>query len=152
MTPTRIRPQTLSDDMAMVEALARTGAPSGLRSAPRGVCPRRARQFSQGLRALLTLGLLALILGICLTPRPSSAAALKFGEDKIVPQVPLDFEACVRLALRQSPSLLKSSMNIDLRRLDESDSRWSMVPPVTLQTYYYLDRPLSNSKPYSLSF
>ncbi len=152
MTPTRIRTRTLSDDMARVETRARSGAPSGLRSAARGVCTRRARQFSQGLRALLTLGLLALILGICLTPRPSPAAAPKPDEDKIVPQGPLDFEACVRLALRQSPSLLKSSMNIDLRRLDESDSRWTLVPPVTLQTYYYLDRPSSSSKPYSLSF
>ncbi len=136
----------------MVETLAPSGAPSGLRSGGRDVCLRRVRQFSQGLRALLALGLFALILGICLTPRPSPAAALNLGEDKIVPQVPLDFEACVRLALRQSPYLLKSSMDIDLRRLDESDARWTMVPPVTLQTYYYVDRPSSTSKPYSLSF
>jgi outer membrane protein TolC len=152
MTPTRIRTRTPSDDMAMVVALAPSGAPSGPRSAVRGVCPRRAGRFSQGLVALLTLGLFALILGICLTPRPSPAAALNLGEDKIVPQGPLDFEACARLALRQSPFLLKSSLDIDLRRLDESDSRWSMVPPVSLQTFYYLDRPLSASKPYSLSF
>lgn len=152
MTPTRIRTRTLSDDMAMVEALARTGAPSGLRSAPRGVCMRQARQFSQGLRALLTLGLLALILGICLTPRPSPAAVPKPGEDKIVPQGLLDFEACARLALRQSPYLLKSAMDIDLRRLNEFDSRWAMVPPLSLQTFYYLDRPSSASKPYSLNF
>ncbi len=152
MTSRRIRTRTLSDEMAMVEALARSGATSGLWSAPRGVCMRQTRQFSQGLRALLTLGLLALILGICLTPRPSPAAAPKSGEDKIVPQGPLDFEACVRLALRQSPYLLKSAMDIDLKRLDETDSRWGLVPPVSLQTYYYLDRPFSTSKPYSLNF
>ncbi len=152
MTPTRIPTRTPSDDMAMVVALAPSGAPSGLRSAARGVCPRRARRFSQGLRALLALGLFALILGICLTPRPSPAAALDLGEDKVVPQVPLDFDACARLALRQSPYLLKSAMDIDIRRLDESDSRWSMVPPMSLQTYYFLDRPLSGSKPYSLNF
>jgi len=113
---------------------------------------RQVRQFSQALRALLTLGLLALILGICLTPRPSPAAAPQPGEDKIVPPGPLDFEACARLALRQSPYLLKSAMDIDIKRLDESDSRWSMVPPVSLQTYYYLERPSSSSKPYSLNF
>jgi len=152
MTPTRIRTRTLSNDMAMVEALARSGAPSGLRSEPGGVCRRRARQFSRGLRALLTLGLLALILGICLTPRPSPAAAPNPGEDKIVPQGLLDFEACARLALRQSPYLLKSAMDIDLRRLNESDSRWAMVPPVSLQTFYYLDRPSSATKPYSINF
>ena len=146
--PTR----TLSDDMAMVEALVRPGAPSGLRSAPRGVCVGQARQFSRGLRALLTLGLLALFLGICLIPRPSPAAAPKPGEDKIVPQGLLDFDACARLALRQSPYLLKSAMDIDLRRLDETDSRWAMVPPMSLQTYYYLERPFTSGKPYSLSF
>jgi len=113
---------------------------------------RQVRQFSQALRALLTLGLLALILGICLTPRPSPAAAPQPGEDKIVPPGPLDFEACARLAIRQSPYLLKSAMDIDIKRLDESDSRWSMVPPVSLQTYYYLERPSSSSKPYSLNF
>ena len=149
MTPARIRTPSLSEDIPMAAALARPGAPSGYRSEARGVCLRAARQFSQ---ALLTLGLLALILGICLTPRPSSAAAVELGEDRIVPQGPLDFEACARLAFRQSPYFLKSAMDIDLRRLDESDTRWSMIPPVSLQTFYYLDRPYSTSKPYSLSF
>ena len=67
-------------------------------------------------------------------------------------RVPQDFEACVRLALRQSPYLVKSSMDIDIRRLDESDTRWSMIPPVELSNYYYLDRPFSHRKPYSLNF
>ncbi len=152
MTPARIRTPSLSEDIPMAAALARPGAPSGYRSEARGVCLRAARQFSQALRALLILGLVALILGICLTPRPSSAATVDLGEDRIVPQGPLDFEACVRLAIRQSPYLLKSAMDIDLKRFDESDARWSMIPPVSLQTYYYLDRPYSNSKPYSISF
>jgi len=43
-------------------------------------------------------------------------------------------------------------MDIDLRRLNESDSRWAMVPPVSLQTFYYLDRPSSATKPYSINF
>ena len=107
MTPARIRTPSLSEDIPMAAALARPGAPSGYRSEARGVCLRAARQFSQALRALLILGLLALILGICLTPRPSSAATVDLGEDRIVPQGPQDFEACVRLALRQSPYLVK---------------------------------------------
>ncbi len=149
MTPVRIRTSSLSEDIPMVAALVRPGAPSGSRSEAGGVCLRATRQFS---RALLTLGLLALVLWICLTPRPSFAAAIQLGEDRIVPQGPLDFDACARLAFHQSPYFLKSAMDIDLRRLDESDSRWSMIPPVSLQTFYYLDRPYSTSKPYSLSF
>ena len=43
-------------------------------------------------------------------------------------------------------------MDIDLKRLDESDARWSMIPPVNLQTYYYLDRPYTTGKPYSINF
>ena len=152
MTPARIRTHSSSEDIPMAATLARPGAPSGSRSEARGVCLRAARQCRRALRVLRTLGLLALILGICLTPRPSPAAPVKLGEDRIVPQTPLDFEACVRLALRQSPYLLKSAMDIDLTRLDESDARWSMIPPVSLQTYYYLDRPYSTSKPYSISF
>ncbi len=152
MTPTRIRTRTPSDHMTMVLALAPSGTPSGLRFAPGGVCGRQARQLGRGLKVLLTLGMLVLMLGICLTPRPSPAADLKPGAERIVPQGPLDFEACMRLALRQSPYLLKSAMDIDIRRLDESDTRWAMIPPVSFQTYYYLDRPFSNSKPYSLSF
>jgi hypothetical protein len=34
-----------------------------------------------------------------------------------------DFDACVRLALRQSPYFTKSSLEIDIRRLDEKDSK-----------------------------
>ena len=149
MTLARIRTPSLSEDIPMVAALARPGAPSGSRSEAGGVCLRATRQIS---RALLTLGLLALILLTCLTPRVSSAAPVDLGEDRIVPQGPQDFEACVRLALRQSPYLVRSSMDIDLKRLDESDARWSMIPPVDLQTYYYLDRPYTTGKPYSINF
>ena len=38
--------------------------------------------------------------------------------------------------------------------MDETDSRYGMVPPLTFRTYYYVNRPsgVGSGKPYSLSF
>ena len=53
----------------------------------------------------------------------------------------LTFDEAVRIAITQSPIFTKSSVEIDIRRLDETDSRYAMVPPLTFRTYYYVDRP-----------
>jgi outer membrane protein TolC len=66
-----------------------------------------------------------------------------------------DFDACVRLALRQSPYLTKTSLEIEVKRLDETDSRFQMVPPVSFRTYYFVNRPTRqdlNPRAYSLQF
>jgi outer membrane protein TolC len=64
------------------------------------------------------------------------------------------FDEAVKIAITQSPHFAKSSLDIDIRRLDETDSRYGMVPPLTFRTIYYVNRPtgVGNSKPYSLSF
>ena len=38
--------------------------------------------------------------------------------------------------------------------MDEADSRWGMVPPLTFTTIYYVNRPehTGNSKPYNINF
>ncbi len=68
----------------------------------------------------------------------------------------LNFDGLVNLAVRQSPYFTKSALEIEIRRMDESDSRYAMVPPLTFRTYYYVNRPhevsVFNSQPYSLSF
>ena len=43
---------------------------------------------------------------------------------------PLDYQDTIKLALRQSPYFVKSSIEIDVRGLDESDSRFSMIPKI----------------------
>ena len=70
------------------------------------------------------------------------------------PGSPLTFEEAVKIAITQSPYFVKSSLDIDIRRLDETDSRYAMVPPLTFRTYYYVNRPsgLGYGHPYSLSF
>lgn len=70
------------------------------------------------------------------------------------PSGPLTFEEAVKIAITQSPYFTKSSIDIDLGRLDETDSRYGMIPPLTFRTFYYVNRPSwsGQGKPYSLSF
>jgi outer membrane protein TolC len=71
------------------------------------------------------------------------------------PGTPLTFEEAVKIAITQSPAFTKSSVEIEVGRLDETDSRYALVPPLTFRTYYYVNRPTgvnSSSKPYSLNF
>jgi outer membrane protein len=65
----------------------------------------------------------------------------------------LTFEDSVKIAINRSPFFTKSSLEIDLKRMDETDSRYDMIPPLTFQTYYYVNQPVNTgSKPYYLSF
>ena len=50
----------------------------------------------------------------------------------------MDFKACVNLALEQSPYFTENALEIDVRRLDESDSQWAFVPSLTLRTHRYV--------------
>ncbi|MDP3181517.1 MAG: TolC family protein [Desulfobaccales bacterium] len=91
----------------------------------------------------------------CLAQAAAAAAKETAGEAAALPEGPTDFDTCVRFALRQSPFLTKSSMEIDLKRLDESDSRYGFIPALGFRTTYYVDRPTSQNvkpSPYTLSF
>jgi outer membrane protein TolC len=108
---------------------------------------------SGGRRLLLCLAWLAVVLaGAGLMPLAGAAAA----EPAISPEGLQNFDQLVHLALRQSPYLLKSSLEIEIHRLDVMDSRFALFPTVTFRTYYYLNRPQDvrgfSSQPYSLSF
>lgn len=114
-----------------------------------------SRQVRRGLGVILALSLMVLIIGVLGSPAATPAAEPDPVEANIALQGPLDFDACARLAIRQSPYLTKSSVEIDIRRLDENDSRYSMVPPLNFRSYYYVDRPNQpglTPKPYSLNF
>ncbi|RJR38634.1 MAG: TolC family protein [Deltaproteobacteria bacterium] len=66
---------------------------------------------------------------------------------------PVDYDRAVRLALRRSPFFLKSSLEVEIKHLDETDSKFDMVPKVTFRTQYYVNRPDdSANRPYTLSF
>ncbi|MCE5335130.1 MAG: TolC family protein [Desulfobacteraceae bacterium] len=119
--------------------------------------PRRVDAIK--LPAFLRIGLLFWVLAWCGADcAPARAAVPDVPED--VPAAaysggPLDFNGCVGLALEQSPYLKSSSFEIEVRRLDESDSRFSFTPNVTLRTRYFPNPPknvFGDSKNYSLGF
>lgn len=154
---TLLRIWALSSEMTMAKSIMHPWDVPGHQS----TCPRPGAAGSYpvncGLAAFLAFTLLALFLLLLGPTRPGLAAQPDPADSQVaLPQGPLDFETCARLAIRQSPFLTKSSVEIDIRRLDENDSRYTVFPPpVTFRSMYYVDRPQQfglNPKPYSLSF
>ncbi len=143
---------TLASEMVMAPAFAYREDPASRQSA-RHRCDSVPFKISRNLGIIL--GLVALIFGVWGAPLATCAAESSPPEVNGAPPGPLDFDACARLAIRQSPYLIKSSVEIDIRRMDETDSRYGMVPPVTFRTYYYVNHPHQlglNPNPYSLIF
>ena len=54
------------------------------------------------------------------------------------------FQSCALTALRRVPQLQRSKMEIEISRLGEDDSRWSLFPDLTLSTYYYFAQQEGN--------
>ncbi|MFZ2087985.1 MAG: TolC family protein [Desulfobaccales bacterium] len=54
---------------------------------------------------------------------------------------PADFDNCARVALRQSPFFTKSALEIEVRRLDERDSKSDLFPGLKCAARYYLVQP-----------
>ncbi len=65
---------------------------------------------------------------------------------------PLTFDECVHLALKQSPYFVKSAMEIQLKRIDESDSWYKLLPNLLVSTGYVLNMPKTADSRFSLSF
>jgi outer membrane protein TolC len=104
--------------------------------------------------ACLIIAMLVMAGGLMCWCRPAHGADQPPTIQTPPPGTPLTFEEAVKIALTQSPAFTKSSLEIDIGRLDETDSRYALVPPLTFRTFYYVNRPSgSNSnKPYSLNF
>jgi outer membrane protein TolC len=102
----------------------------------------------------LIIAVLVIAYGVMGWCRPVQGADQRPAPQSLVPSGPVNFDEAVRIALTQSPYFVKSSLDIDIGRMDETDSRYAMVPPLTFQTYYYVNRPtgVGTSKPYSLNF
>jgi hypothetical protein len=101
----------------------------------------------------LIIAMLVMAGGVMCWCRPAQGADQSPAAPTVTPGSPLTFEEAAKIAITQSPSLGKSSLDIDIRRLDESDSRYAMVPPLTFRTYYYVNRPSGiGGRPYSFNF
>jgi outer membrane protein TolC len=91
--------------------------------------------------------------GLTILSQPVQGATIIPNDRALIPSGPLTFEEGVKIALQQSPYFKKSSVGVELSKLDETDSRYGLIPPLTFQTYYYVNRPTNVSgAPYYLSF
>ena len=61
------------------------------------------------------------------------------------PGAPNNFDNAVRLAMRQSPYFTKSALEIEVKRLDEKDSKSDFYPSLTGTARYYLVQPKNNT-------
>lgn len=66
----------------------------------------------------------------------------------------MDFRACTKLAISQSPYLTKSSIDIDISRLNKRESLGSFIPSVTVRTIQYLEQEdiYGNERPMLVTF
>jgi outer membrane protein TolC len=102
------------------------------------------------------LALIFLVLALAAAaPAVQEAEAPPGGDPREAQTVtgPVNFDRAVRLALVRSPFFTKSSLEIEVKRLDERDSKFDLLPPVTFRTQYYVDQPSDvHGRPYSLNF
>ncbi len=78
-------------------------------------------------------------------PAPAFSAEVALLTPAPAPGAPNDFYSAVRLALRQSPFFTKSALEIEVRRLDEKDSKADFFPSFQGSARYYVVQPKNNS-------
>ncbi|MGA2937046.1 MAG: TolC family protein [Syntrophobacteraceae bacterium] len=104
---------------------------------------------------IVILSLAALVL---LAAYPSEAqinAGMPVKEDPPIEGV-MDFARCVGVALQQSPYLTRSSLEIEVKRLDVSEAKYSFIPTFSVRAQYYVNAPPPINgytfKPYFIQF
>jgi outer membrane protein TolC len=124
------------------------GMARGLRPVSSGYAP-----WITATQACLLIAMLVMA-GVMGWSGPAQSADQAPEAAPLAPGTQLSFEEAVRIAITRSPYFTKSSLDIDMRRLDETDSRFDMAPPLTFTTVYYVNRPphSGGSKPYSINF
>ena len=83
-------------------------------------------------QACLIIAMLVMAGGVMCWCRPAQGADQRPAAQTPTPGSPLTFEEAVKIALTQSPAFTKSSLEIDIGRLDETDSRYAHGSPLDL--------------------
>lgn len=148
-TPARLATVTGLDGSsrnAMIDPAAKA---RGFRPASFGYAP-----WITATQACLLIAILVMAGGVMGWCRPAQSADQASAAATLPPGTQLSFDEAVRIAITHSPFFTKSSLEIDIRRMDETDSRYGMVPPLSFTTTYYVNRPsyTGHSKPYSINF
>jgi outer membrane protein TolC len=127
--------------------------PAGTGRGPRRISSDYA-PWSAATQACLIIAMLVMVGGVMGWCRPAHASGQPPEVQTPYPGTPLTFEEAVKIALIQSPVFANSSLDIDVGRLNETDSRYGLIPPLNFRTYYYVNRPtgVNYGKPYSLNF
>jgi len=148
-THARLATITSVDGCSMNAMVDPTGTVRGHRHILSGYAP-----WITATQACLIIAMLVLAGGVMCRSQPAQGADQPPAAQTLPSGSSPTFDEAVKIAITQSPYFGKSSLDIDIRRMDESDSRYGMVPPLTFQTYYYVNRPsgVGSGKPYSLSF
>ncbi|MDD4952312.1 MAG: hypothetical protein PHV85_07180, partial [Desulfovibrionaceae bacterium] len=99
---------------------------------------------------LLVLAVLGPVQALALDP----AEVPEANATSAAPDRPLAFGDCVGLALARSPFFKNSEIEIEVRGLDETDSRYKLLPKIKFRTQVYLNTPnnTSYSRHYTLEF
>lgn len=105
-----------------------------------GLTQGKPRVFLPGFPFLLLWLLAALLLGWTTSGR-SAEVKPEAAASQAVLKSPANFDDCVRLALRQSPFFTKSSLEIEVRKLDEADSKSELFPSLYFVSRYYPSQP-----------
>ncbi|OGR25448.1 MAG: hypothetical protein A2139_07500 [Desulfobacca sp. RBG_16_60_12] len=148
-TPARLASVTSIDGCSMNDRVDPTGTARGHRHILSGYAP-----WITATQACLIIAMLVMAGGVMGRCRPAQGADQRPAAQTLPPGSVLTFDEAVKIAITQAPYFAKSSVDIDIRRMDETDSRYAMVPPLTFRTYYYVNRPtgVGHGQPYSLSF
>jgi outer membrane protein TolC len=114
-------------------------------------CPRFS--IVSTLKFIIIIVCTFMTFGLTILSQPVQGASVILDDRPLTPSGPLNYDEAVKIALLQSPYFKKSSVEIKLSKLDETDSRYGLIPPLTFNTYVYVNRPSNISgTPYYLSF
>ena len=131
--------------MTMISMIRKKIAPSGALS----IKPKTGKfphpHFSvvpsiSNLKLICIIAWAFMTIGLTTLSQPVQGASYVAEAYTLPPNGTVNFEEGVRIALYQSPVLTKSSLEVDLKRLDETDSRYGLFPSIDFRTYYYLNR------------
>ena len=102
--------------------------PAGTGRGPRQILSGYAPWIA-ATQACLIIAILVMAGGLMCWCRPAQGADQPPAAQTPLAITPLTFEEAVKIALTQSPAFTKTSLDIEIGRMDETDSRYAMIPP-----------------------